>query len=102
MLPSALLVIEALLVLLVVPAVAHDSDHVAVQSGLAAALAVCLFLAAARGRHRAGHIAGSVLQLLVVASGFIAWPMWILGALFAGLWVAALRVDAEVAKPKGD
>ena len=100
MLPSALLVIEALVVLLVVPAVAHDSDHVALQSGLAAALAACLFLAAARGRHRSGRAAGSILQLLLVASGFIAWPMWILGGMFAGLWVAALRVDAEVSKAK--
>jgi hypothetical protein len=101
-LPSALLIIEGVVVLLVVPAVAHDSNHIALQSALAAALAACLFLAASRGRRRIGRVAGSVLQLALVATGLIAWPMWILGAMFAGLWVAALRVDAEVSRVKGD
>jgi hypothetical protein len=101
MLPAALLVIEALVVLLVVPAVAHDHSDVALQSALAATLAVCLILAASRARHRLGRVAGSVLQPFLLATGLIAWPMWILGAMFVGLWVAALRVDAEVNRGPG-
>jgi hypothetical protein len=95
------LALEALVVLLVVPAVAHDSDHVALQASLAAVLAVFLLLAATRGRHRLGRVAGSFLQAVLICSGLIAWPMWILGTMFAGLWVAALKVDAEVRESKG-
>jgi hypothetical protein len=100
MLPSAVLGLEAVVVLLVVPAVAHDRNNVALQASLAAALAVCLVLAAARGRHRLGRVVGSILQIVVIASGLIAWPMWILGVLFAGLWIAALKVDSEVRESK--
>jgi hypothetical protein len=100
-LPSAVLALEAIVVLLVVPAVAHDSDHVALQASLAAVLAVFLLLAAARGRHRLGRVVGSFLQLVLIGSGLIAWPMWILGTLFAGLWIAALKVDADVRDSAG-
>jgi hypothetical protein len=95
-LPAAVLAMQGIVVLLVVPAVAHDSDHVALQSALAAALAVCLFLAAARARTRVGQVAGSILQVPLVATGLIAWPMWILGLMFAGIWVAALKTVQQL------
>jgi hypothetical protein len=94
-LASGTLVIEAILVLLVVPAVAHDHNDVALQAALAAVLAVLLLLAAARARHRSGRVVGSVLQIPLIASGLIAWPMWILGVLFAALWIAVLRTLAQ-------
>jgi hypothetical protein len=34
---------------------------------------------------------GTFLQLALIASGLLAWPMWILGVLLTGVWVAALR-----------
>ncbi len=90
-LAPALLVMEAVVALLVVPAIARGHSHVALRIALAAALAVSLLLTAGLARRRAGRVIGSVLQLLFIASGFLAWPMWILGVMFALLWVAALR-----------
>jgi hypothetical protein len=90
-LAPALLVIEAVVALLVVPAVAKGHSHVGLRITLAAVLAVCLVLAATRQRRRIGRAIGTVLQVALIASGLLAWPMWILGVMFAGLWVAALR-----------
>jgi hypothetical protein len=90
-LAPVLLVIEALVVLLVIPAVARGHSHVAVHIALAAVLATCLILTATRARHRSGLVIGTILQAALIASGFLAWPMWILGVMFAGLWIAVLR-----------
>jgi hypothetical protein len=90
-LAPAILVIEAVVVLLVIPAVARGQSHVALDIAIAAALAACLILTAARARTRAGEVVGSVLQVALILTGLLAWPMWVLGILFAGLWVAALR-----------
>jgi hypothetical protein len=90
-LPSAVLIIEGVVALLVMPAVAKGHSHVALNVGLAAGLTVALILAASRARRRSGRIFGTVLQPLLIASGLLAWPMWILGVLLAGTWVAALR-----------
>jgi hypothetical protein len=75
--------------------VARGDSHVALRIALAAALAACLILAATRARTRGGRRFGTALQPVFVASGLLAWPMWILGAMFAGLWVAALRTIRE-------
>jgi hypothetical protein len=90
-LPSAVLIIEGVVALLVLPAVAKGHSHVALNVGLAAALMVSLILAASRARRRSGRIAGTVLQPFLIASGLLAWPMWILGVLLTGTWIAALR-----------
>ena len=96
---SGVLVIEAVVALLVLPAVAKGHSHVAVNVGLAAALAVLLIMAAASVRRRGGRIFGTVMQPLLIVSGFLAWPMWILGVLLTGTWIAALRTvrSAEAA-----
>jgi hypothetical protein len=90
-LAPALLVIEAVVALLVVPAIAKGDSHVGLRITLAAVLAVFLVLAATRQRRRWGRALGTVLQVALIASGLLAWPMWVLGVLFAGLWIAALR-----------
>lgn len=94
-LAPALLVMEGIVALLVIPAVARGQSHVALRVALASALAAVLLLTAARARRRSvGRAVGTALQPVFVASGLLAWPMWILGAMFAGLWVAALRTRA--------
>jgi hypothetical protein len=100
-LAPAILSIEALVVLLVIPAVARGHSHVALNVGLAAALAACLVLAATRGRRRSGRVFGSALQPALIASGLLAWPMWILGVLFTGLWISALRTPQPHRSPGG-
>jgi formate-dependent nitrite reductase membrane component NrfD len=90
-LAPALLVMEAIVALLVVPAVARGHSHVAIRIALAAVVAVCLLLTAPLARRRVGRAIGTLLQPVFLACGFLAWPMWVLGVLFIGLWIAALR-----------
>jgi hypothetical protein len=80
--------IEAVVLLLAVPAViSQQRGHVsAVGVGYVAALAVLLVLAAARLRKPGGKLLGTVLQLLVVASGLVTWPMYVVGVAFAAIW----------------
>ena len=94
-LAPALLGIEAIVALLVIPAAARGQSHVALRIALAAALAVVLILAATRAHRRSGRALGTLLQPVLIASGLLAWPMWILGVMFAGLWVAMLRTLHE-------
>ncbi|MQA81906.1 MAG: DUF4233 domain-containing protein [Streptosporangiales bacterium] len=49
------------------------------------ALVLCGFL-----RHTWAYVVGSVLQLVAIAAGFLVSAMFVLGVIFAGLWVAAL------------
>ncbi|MGZ4480080.1 MAG: DUF4233 domain-containing protein [Nocardioidaceae bacterium] len=74
--------------------------------GIGAAVA-CLLLAGLL-RWRWAYVAGSVLQVLVLASGFVVPLMFFMGAVFAGLWFLALylprrveRIQAEQAARRG-
>lgn len=71
----------------------ESGTALAVGGGLA--LACILASGALRGRH--GILLGSLLQVLVIATGFVVTAMFFMGALFGALWVAALRIGAMVA-----
>ena len=58
--------------------------------GLASGLAVGCLLAAGLLRTAAGYVLGSVLQVLTVLCGFLVPAMFLVGAIFAGLWVWVL------------
>lgn len=64
--------------------------------GASAALAVLCLLAAGLLRGPVGYPVGWVVQVLLVAGGFWVGMMFVLGALFAGLWVAALRIGGRI------
>lgn len=85
---SAGLGIEALVVLLAVPAViSAQRGHVSTAGvSYLAALVVLLLVAAARLRKPGGKALGTVTQLLVVAGGVVTWPMYVVGAAFAAIW----------------
>lgn len=67
--------------------------------GGGAVLAVVLVLSAGVLGRPGGYWWGSVLQVVVVATGLLLTVMFGLGLLFAGLWVGALvigtRIDRE-------
>ena len=57
------------------------------------ALAVCaLLIGGVVGRPRMGWalLAGTVLQLLVIAAGVVVPAMYVIGVIFAGLWVTGI------------
>jgi hypothetical protein len=88
------LVLEALVLLLAAPAVAGaERGHVVVWHIVyLLALGVLLIVAAGQLRRRHGLMVGSLLQPWVIVSGVITWPMYVVGALFAGIWLYYLRL----------
>lgn len=59
-------------------------------------LAVLCVLTAGLLRRPWGYAVGSLLQLAVVAAGFVVPAMFFLGAVFAGLWFLALHLGRKV------
>jgi hypothetical protein len=62
-------------------------------------LAALCVVAAGLLRHRVGYLLGHLVQVVSIALGFVTTPMFFLGAVFAGLWIAAYvlgdRIDRE-------
>jgi hypothetical protein len=102
---STVLGMEAVIVLLaIVPA--KTLEHVsagtaALVGGGIALLAILLAGVVGRPRMRWALYAGSVLQLLVIASGAMIPAMYILGVIFAALWFTGIwlarKVETEAA-----
>ena len=59
-------------------------------------LAVALLVAAALLRRPWGYWAGSVLQVGVLVTGFVVPAMFVLGAMFAGLWFFGFYLQRKV------
>jgi hypothetical protein len=85
--------LEALVLLLATPAVASaERGHVTAWHLIyLLGLAVLIVLAAAWLRRPHGLVPGTVVQPLVIAAGVVTWPMYVVGALFAGIWVYYVR-----------
>ncbi len=90
---SAGLAIEALVVLLAVPAVATSQrGHVSgADVGYLVGVVALLVFAAALLRRRGGKIVSSGVQVLVIGAGVVSWPMYVVGGAFAGIWIYWLR-----------
>ena len=58
-------------------------------------LALLLILTAGLLKRRSGWIIGSILQVGVVAYGFVVTAMFAMGALYTGLWIAAIVVGRK-------
>jgi hypothetical protein len=88
------LVIEAIVVFLAAPAVASlQRGHVSIWGvGSLLLLGVLLVLAAMTLRRRHGLAVACALQPLVIATGLVTWPMYVVGALFTAVWIYYLRL----------
>jgi hypothetical protein len=96
---ASVLAFEALVVALaIVPALTLVDGHsgLIVGGGLAV-VALCL-LAAATLRATTGYVLGSAVQVLVVGAGFVLPAMFVLGGLFALLWVSAILLARRAAR----
>jgi Protein of unknown function (DUF4233) len=91
---TGLLALEAIVMLLAGPAVLslERGNISALRVGYLFGLAVLLIVAAARLRKPGGKVIASVLQLFVIASGVVTWPMYVVGLAFTGIWVYWLRL----------
>lgn len=90
---ASILVFEAIIVVLAIPVAISLGDVDPVVAGVGGgALALACLLTAGLLRRPWGYAVGWVLQLVLIASGFVVTAMFILGGLFAILWFVGLRV----------
>jgi len=91
---GTVLCMEAVVIgLAILPAIVLEHANRAVAGGVGGALAVCaLLIAGMVGRPGKGWalLAGTILQLLVIAAGVIVPAMYVLGVIFAVLWVTGI------------
>jgi Protein of unknown function (DUF4233) len=91
---GTVLIMEAVVIGLAIP-VAIVQEHLrhGVAGGVGGGLAVCaLVLGGMVGRPGMGWVlwAGTVLQVLVIAAGAVVPAMYILGVIFAALWITGI------------
>jgi hypothetical protein len=83
--------------------VAVIQDHVSVAAALpvGGALAVGCIVIAGMIRRPWAYVAGGVLQVLAIACGFVVPVMFVIGGIFAVLWVVCIRLgDAALGRAK--
>ena len=102
---GTVLIMEAVVIGLAIP-VAIVQEHLrhGVAGGIGGGLAVCaLVLAGMVGRPGMGWVlwAGTVLQVLVIAAGVVVPAMYILGAIFAALWITGIWLARRLAALAG-
>ncbi|CAB4901286.1 unannotated protein [freshwater metagenome] len=62
----------------------------AIQIAIGGALAIALILNAGVLKRKGGYLLGSILQISLIGYGYVVSQMYYMGALFAGLWIAAI------------
>jgi hypothetical protein len=99
------LVFEAIVIgLAILPAIVLEHANRGLAGGVGGALAVCaLLIGGVVGRPRMGWalLAGTILQLLVIAYGVVVPAMYALGAIFAALWVTGIWLARRVTPRPG-
>jgi hypothetical protein len=94
---AVILVLQAVVTALSIPvaiSVVHaDATTAGLTGGILAVLGVII---AGLLRYRWAYVAGSVLQILVIATGFMVTTMFFLGIIFAALWATAIWLGWRV------
>lgn len=93
---ATVLVMEALTLsfgLLLAMSATYSVDAIWLLAG--GALALLLILTAGLLKRKSGWIIGSILQVGVLAYGFVVTAMFAMGALYTGLWIAAIVVGRK-------
>lgn len=94
---SALLILEAVVVLLVPATISRVGVGLtgirltAILIVIAGLIALCAFITKPWA-----YAAGWVLQVLVFLLGFFTWAMFVLGVLFGALWYAAGKLHSDL------
>ncbi len=70
--------------------------------GIGGALALSLALSAGLLRSPAGYVAGSVLQVALLATGIAVPMMFVVGGIFVVLWVVALRLGSRIDRERAE
>lgn len=96
---AAALATEALVLLLAIQPIRVLAGHLS-GFGVAAVvvLAVIALVLAGLLRRPWAWLAGSILQLILMACGWLHWSLGVLGAIFALVWLYCLNVRHTVTK----
>lgn len=95
---AALLIFEGIVVGLAIPlATSLSNVDAAVAITVGSVLALLCFAAGGMQRRPLGEKVGSVIQVLVLGTGFVVPAMFILGVIFGGLWVMAIVLGRRMA-----
>lgn len=89
-LASAVLAMEVMVMGFAVLLATKSASESAIVGG--GVIALLLIIAAGMLRKRVGWILGSFLQFAIICYGFVVAPLFFLGSLFGGLWIAAIVV----------
>jgi len=97
------LIMEAVVIGLAIPvAIVLEHANHGLAGGIGGGLAVlAVLIGGVVGRPRMGWAvyAGTVLQVLVIAAGVVVPAMYVLGVIFAALWVTGLWLARRYAPP---
>ncbi len=89
---ASVLVFEAIVLILAIP-VAITIEHLphGVAGGVGGGLALAaVLLAGLVGRGRWALVAGTILQVLIIAAGLAVPALYVLGVIFAAFWVGGI------------
>jgi hypothetical protein len=95
---SSVLVFEAIVLILAMP-VAITIEHVphGVAGGVGGGLALAaIVLAGLVGRARWALVAGTILQVLIIAAGFEVAALYVLGVIFTALWFTGIWMAGKL------
>lgn len=98
---AGILGLEALVILLVPRAIKFTTGLGTTRTIVLIALAVVLVFAAAVTRRSWGIAVGSALQLVFIATGVFIVTMFLVGAIFAAIWLRILMLRHEVVGTSG-
>lgn len=94
---ASVLGMQAIVVALVTPvAITVNKVPVPVALTVGLGLAVLCVLVTGMLKRPYAYIAGSVLQILTIATGFLVTTMFFLGVIFGALWITAIFVARRV------
>jgi hypothetical protein len=95
---SVVLGVESIIVMLATLVAANGGgvSNPGLAYGIGAGLMIAMLLAIGTLRKPWGVAVGWVLQVAMLAFGFVVPVMWIIGLIFAGLWFLAVRNGRRV------
>jgi hypothetical protein len=100
---ATVLIMEAVVIGLAIPVaivIEHASARAAgITGGVLAGAAVVLAAVVGRPRHRWALAAGTLLQVIVTATGVVVPVMYALGAIFCALWATAIWLGRRYQVP---
>lgn len=90
--------VSEVLIVLFASLVAHGLRlaDLGVVWGVGGAAMVACALCAGLLRRRAGYVLGTVVQVLLLASGFLLPMMFVVGVIFGVLWVASVQLGGRI------